>query len=230
MNTIDNALSGQDQMNPPPAEAVPAPEAAPHNLKAKSGFGGCLLYPLLFLAAQPVLFVYMLATSFKSPLPNVTYRIFWPYTIYDLALLAAVITVLWLFVKKKAVAPAMFVLFLAVFAILSGLLVNVFWRLPEARVTGRDPLSSHLAMLFNCLLLMPYFARDDRVKNTFIHAPAGDALVDQLIRPVAPVAERLYGWLARSGKRVFVYAFAFVILVFLIDWAVDSIVLYRFLR
>jgi hypothetical protein len=230
MKTNNEKSSNQVRTNQPLADDSSAHGVEPQSNKAKTGIGGCLLYPLIFLIAQPFLLVYMLLTSYNSPLPMVTYRIFWPYLIYDLLLLGAVVILLLLFARKKAILPAMFVFFLVLFSILSGLLTNLFWRLPEARVTGRDPLLAHFVMLFQCLLLVPYFVLDGRVKRTFIHELDEHYIVDLMVKPIASTAERLYSWLVRRGKKVFLFTFAFVIFVALFDWAVDSIVLYVFLR
>jgi len=198
----------------------------PQDHRPKTGIGGCLLYPLLFLIAQPFLFAYTLCTA-SDPGPMMETRILWHYMIYDLVLLAAVAILLSLFVRKKAVLPAMFVLFLITFSILSGVLTNIVWRFPNM---GGDRLLSHFIVLFQCLLLVPFFALDVRTKNTFIHELDEHNLVDQLVKTVAGPAERLYSWLADQGKRVFLYAITFVILVVLFDWLVDSIVLYVFLE
>ena len=231
MKTDNETSSNHGQTNQPLADASSAHGVVPQSNTAQAGIGGCLLYPLVFLIAQPFLFAYMLLTSHKSLLPMVRYRIVWPYMIYDLALLGAVVILLGLFMRKKAILPAMFVSFLVLFSILSGLLANTLWRLPEARVVGTmgNPLWSHIVMLFQCLLLIPYFTLNVRVKNTFIRASDARDLLDRLAKPIAASAERLYGWLTRRGKWVFIYTFAFVISVFVFDWAVDSIVLYLFL-
>jgi len=227
MSTVPETSSVEPQTNQPLASVSPSSVAAP---RGKAGIGGCLLYPVLFLVAQPIAFVLMLS-EFSNPKPYyMRYSIYWPYMIYDLVMLGAVALLLVLFVRKKVILPALFVAFLVSFSILSGLLADTLSRLPQARVSGRDPLQSHLVLLFQCLLLIPYFALDGRVKNTFIRPHDDRALLDQLVRPIAAPAERLYGWLARSGKKVFVYTFAFVIGVFVLDWIVDSIVLNVFLR
>ncbi len=230
MNTKDKVASLDDPTNQPLVNGPSAHGLEAPRHQAKAGIGGCLLYPLIFLVAQPLLFVYMLLTSRKSPLPMVTYRIVWPYMIYDLALLGAVALLFIFFVRKKAILPALFVLFLVVFSVLSGLLADTLGRLPETRVTGRDPLQSHLVTLFQCLLLIPYFALDRRVKNTFVRELDDRDSIDRLVKPIAAPAERLYGWLARRGKMVFVVTVAFVVGVFVFDWVVDSIVLNFFLR
>lgn len=201
----------------------------PQQKAGKSGFGGCLLYPLIFLILQPILFIYMLLTSRSSPFPNASYRIFWPYMIYDLIMVGAVIIILLLFIRKKSALPAMFVLFLITFAILSGLLSDIFSRLPAARVTGREPMATHLAILAQCLVLIPYFTLSKRVKNTFTHPLDDRSIVDKIVKPVASPAQRLYNWLVRRGKHVIWISIVFVILVFLLDWLVDSIVLYGIL-
>lgn len=193
--------------------------------EAKTGIGGCLLYPLVFLIAQPILFAYMLLTSRKSPFPMATYRIVWPYLIYDLLLVGAVAILLRLFVSKKEILPAMFVLFLLAFAVLSGLLYSTLGRLSATRVTGRDPLSGHLVMLLQCLVLVPYFALSDRVRRTFINESDHQSIVDRLIERIANPARQIYGWLAGRGTKAILLALAFVIAVLLFDWAVDSIVL-----
>ncbi len=229
MNTKNEISTGPGQTDQPLAEASSAHGIEPQSNKAKTGIGGCLLFPLLVLVAQPILFIYMLATARSSPWPMTTYRIFWPYMIYDLTLLGGVVILLMLFMQKKAILPAMFILFLVTFAILSGLVTNLFWRLPDARVTGRDPLLSHFALLLQNVILIPYFALDFRVKNTFVHELDDRNPATQLTKPIVTFAERLYGWLVRRGKMVFLYTWIFVILVFLFDWAVDSIVLNVFL-
>lgn len=224
----NNPASSKHSPTSPPAGPSSGHRAEPQNHQAKTGIGGCLLYPLFFLSAQLFLFVHMLLTSNKSTslgVYRVTYRIFWPYLIYDLILLGAVAILLLLFLKKKAILPAMFVFFLVSFSILSGLVTHVFWRLPEARVVGQSPLLGHFVLLFQCLLLAPYFVLDARVKNTFIHELDEHGLVDRLIKPVAAPAQRLYDWLVRRGKKVFLYTLAFVIFTFLFGWVVDSIVL-----
>ena len=229
MNTDDEISPNHDQTNQPLADASSTDNVEPQSKKVKKGIGGCLLYPLIFLIAQPLLFVYMLLTSNNNSSPMTTSHIFWPYTIYDLVLVGAAVMLLLLFARKKAILPAMFVLFLVIFAILSGLLANIFWRLPEARVAGRDPELSHMAMLFNCLLLIPYFVLDGRVNNTFIQELDDHSLADQLAKPFAAPARGLYNWLVRGGKKVFLFTVAFVILVFLFGMVVDSIVLNFFL-
>ena len=233
MNTLNpnNGTTSNHGPISPEVESSSAHSVEPQSHQAKTGVGGCLLYPLFFLIVQPLLFVNMLLTSTKSyslGFQRVTYRIFWPYLLYDLLLLGAVVILLLLFVKKKAVLPAMFVFFLVLFAILSGLLANVFWRLPEARVE-RDTLGGHLVLLFQCLLLVPYFVLDGRVKNTFVRELDDRSLVDRLIRPIVTPTRLLYDWLVQRGKGVFLYTFAFVILVFVFDWVVDSLVLNVFL-
>ncbi len=233
MRTEIEVAASEGQTHQPVEDAASTQGVEPQRSPTKAGIGGCLLYPLFFLGAQPFLFVYMLLNSRKIPGPFVvTYRIYGPYLIYDLALLSAVGILLLLFVRKKAILPALFVFFLVSFSILSGLLVNALWRLPGARVVEAaigNPLWSHFVMLFQSLLLIPYFALDGRVRNTFIRALDERNLLERLVKPIANPAERLYGWLARSGKRVFIYAFAFVVCMFFFDWVVDAIVLSLFL-
>jgi hypothetical protein len=229
MSTDSETSPNHDRTDQPLVESLITQGNGTTVKKAKAGIGGCLLYPLLFLIAQPLIFVYILLTSRNSSYPMATNRIFLPYLIYDLVLVGAVIILLLLFARKKASLPAMFVLFLISFAILSGLLADVFSRLPEARVTGRDPLLSHMVILLQCLLLVPYFTLDGRVKNTFINEADDKDMLDQMLRPIAAFAGRLYHWLMGREKKVILFIFVFVILVFLLDWAVDSIVLYGFL-
>jgi len=217
-----------DQASQPPADGS-AQAVGPQGKGVKAGIGGCLLYPLLFLIAQPLLFVYVLLTSRKSPFPMATYRIVWPYLIYDLALVAAVAILLVLFASKKETLPRMFILFLLVFSVLSGLLWSTLGRLPQTRVFGRDPLSGHMVILLHCLVLVPYFALSDRVKNTFIEEFDDRQVVDRLVRPMAAPGRRLYDWLTGRGRKVILFTIAFVVAVFLFDWLVDSIVLNVFL-
>jgi hypothetical protein len=196
----------------------------------KRGIGGCLLYPLMLLIVQPILFLSMLNSVSTTSYPSKR-EVIWPYMIYDLLLLAAVIVLLVLFVKKSDILPAMFVLFLIIFSILSTLSANLFWRFPEARVAGRgDPMLSQMVMLFQTLLLVPYFVLDDRVRNTFVTDLAADSTLGIITRPLLPVASGLYGWLAGLGKKVYVFAIVFVIAVFMFGYAVDSIVLHGFIE
>lgn len=198
-----------------------------HN-EVKRGFGGCLLYPLILLIVQPIIFLSILNSVSKSSSPV---RVIWPYMIYDILLLAAVILLLVLFVKKMDILPAMFVLFLIVFSVLSSLSANLFWRFPEARVIGRgDPMLSQVVMLFQTLLLVPYFVLDDRVQNTFVNALSEQSTIGIFIKPLVPLAERLYGWLVGLGRKTYVFAIVFVIAAFMFGYAVDSIVLYGFIE
>lgn len=229
MKTGNEILSNPNLQDPSLVDDPTVHIPMPQKKQIKTGIGGCLVYPLIFLIAQPFLFLYMLATSLNNPPPMTSYRIFWPYMLYDLAPVGVVLILLASFVRKKAVLPALFVFFLVSFSILSGLVANIFWRLPAARVIGRDPLLSHLVILFQCLLLVPYFILDGRVKNTFVQKSTEQDIVDQLVRPIAPLAERLYRWLARGGKKVILYTFVFIVLVFVFDWFVDSVVLHVFL-
>jgi hypothetical protein len=223
-------LNANDHTDSPMLDSSLTGTAVPQPKQVKSGFGGCLLYPLIFLILQPILFIYMLLTERSSPFPNASYRIFWPYMIYDLIMVGAVIVLLLLFFRKKSALPAMFVLFLITIAILSGLLSDIFSRLPAARVTGREPMATHLVILAQCLVLIPYFTLSKRVKNTFTHPFDDRSIVDKIVKPVASPAQRLYNWLVRRGKHVIWLGVVFVILVFLLDWLVDSIVLNMFLR
>lgn len=222
-HSSDAGVSNTAQPEQPSADLLSTGAVTPPVKKAKAGFGGCLLYPLFFLVAQPLLFVVMLLQSSNSARGNT--RVYWPYLIYDLILMALIGILMLLFFRKKSTLPAMFIFILMIMAILSGLVANLFWRLPEARVTGRDPLLSHFAVLLNCLILIPFFSRDDRTKNTFVREPEPGSTLDQLIKPVVPTAQRLYGWLVNSGKKVFFYPILFAAGIYAFDWLVDSIVL-----
>jgi hypothetical protein len=193
MKTEIEVAAPQGQTHQSVEDAASAHGVELQRSPTKTGIGGCLLYPLFFLGAQPCLFVYMLLHSRKISVPFVVrYRIYWLYLIYDLALLSAVAILLLLFVRKKAILPALFVLFLVSFSILSGLLANALWRLPEAQVvetTMGNPLWSHWVMLFQSLLLIPYFALDGRVRNTFTRALDERNLPDRLVKPIATPAE-----------------------------------------
>ena len=197
---------------------------------AKRGIGGCLLYPLILLIVQPILFLSML-NAVSTTSYSARREVIWPYMTYDLLLLAAVIVLLVLFMKKSEILPAMFVLFLIIFSVLSTLSANLFWRFPEARVAGRgDPMLSQMVMLFQTLLLVPYFVLDDRVRNTFVTDLAADSTLGIITRPLLPLALRLYGRLVGLGKKVFVFAIVFVIAVFMFGYGVDSIVLHGFIE
>ncbi len=204
------------------------PDGETHNGEVKRGFGGCLLYPILLLVVQPISFLRMLSMLNQSSY-MVRYEVFWPYMIYDLLLLTAVIVLSVLFFKKMEILPAMFVLFLIAFSVLSSLSANLFWRFPEARV-GKDPMLGQFVMLFQTLLLVPYFVLDDRVKNTFVNELEEQYALRSIIKPFVPLAARLYAWLQGLEKKVFLFAILFVIATFLLGYAVDSIVLYGFIK
>ena len=206
------------------------PDGEAQTGEVKRGFGGCLLYPLLLLIVQPISFLRMLSMVNQSSY-MVRYEVFWPYMIYDLLLLAAVFILLVLFFKKMEVLPAMFVLFLIAFSLISSLSANLFWRFPEARVVGRgDPMLSQMVMLFQTLLLVPYFVLDDRVRNTFVNELEDGSMLGTIINPVVPLAKRLYNWLSGLGKKIYLFAIVFVIVSFLFGYAVDSIVLHGFIE
>lgn len=212
--------------NPQPAPGSPPPSAPPQTAKQpKSGFGGCLLFPLLVLLAQPVLFVFeLLKGSARSS------HIYVPYLIYDLLLVGAVLFLLVLFLQKKKVLPALFNAYLLFFAFLASLMTAIFSRLAEARVTGREPMASFFALLFQCLLLVPYFTHDERVKNTFVNDFGSGSAPGEIIKLFAAPAVLLYRWLARRKLRtVILLTVGYVVLVFLFSWLVDSIVLNFFL-
>jgi hypothetical protein len=193
----------------------------------KKGFGGCLLYPLFLLIVQPIAFIKAMDTTTNYSYAA-RYEVFWPYMIYDILLLVAVIVLLVLFWKKIKDLPAMYVLFLVGFSILSTLSANLFWRFPEARVQ-KDPMLGQFVMLFQALLLVPYFVLDDRVRNTFVNDLDEQSLLGAIVRPFVPLSKRLYSWLKGLEKKVFVFAFLFVIASVLLGFAVDSIVLYGFI-
>jgi len=218
-------LAQEPAGDPKEPGSPPVPGTRPDNRKVKSGFGGCLLYPLLLLAAQPFLFLYMLATSSRSPFPNSIIKINWPNMIFDIVFLCAVVILLVVFMRKKATLPALFILFLVSFTIISGLGWSLIGRFPWSRVTGKNLMGSHFVLLFQCLLLIPYFVNDERVKNTFINEFDEHSILDRLVKPFAAPAERLYGWLARKGKKVILFIILFIVLVVMFDWIVDSIVL-----
>jgi hypothetical protein len=206
------------------------PDGAIQNEEVKQGFGGCLLYPILLLVVQPISFLRMLSMINQNSYA-VRYEVIWPYMIYDFLLLAAVILLLVIFFKKMEVLPAMFVFFLVAFSILSSLSANLFWRFPESRVVGSgDPMLSQMVMLFQTLLLVPYFVLDDRVRNTFVNELDDDSVVGIIIKPFVPMAKRLYNWLVGLGKKVYLFAILFVIASFLFGYAVDSIVLHGFIE
>jgi len=85
---------------------------------------------------------------------------------------------------------------------------------------------SQMVMLFQTLLLVPYFVLDDRVRNTFVNELEEQSALRSIIKPFVPLAARLYAWLQGLGKKVFLFAILFVIAAFLLGYAVDSIVLY----
>jgi hypothetical protein len=226
-----SAELAQEPAGDPKVPSSPSvPGTQPDTRKVKSGFGGCLLYPLFFLAVQPFLFLYVLATSSRSPFPNTITKIHWPYMIYDIVMLCLVGILLVLFFRKKATLPALFILFLVAFTLISGLGWSLTWRFPWSRVNGNTLQGSHFVMLLQCLILIPYFVLDERVKNTFTNGFDEQSILDRFVKPIAIPAGRLYGWLARKGKKVFLFTILFVVFVFMFDWIVDSIVLYLIIK
>jgi hypothetical protein len=87
-----------------------------------------------------------------------------------------------------------------------------------------------MVLMLQCLIMAPYFVLDGRVKNTFTNEPDPDSALDRFVRPFSAAAGKLYAWLAKSGKKVFLYTIAFLVLVVALDVLVDSIVLYVVLR
>ncbi len=133
---------------------------------------------------------------------------------------------MFLFLQKKEVLPALYNAYLLFFTFLAGLLTAIFSRLAEARVTGREPMASFMALLFQCLLVVPYFTHSERVKNTFVHDFGSGSAPGEIIKLFAAPAGLLYRWLTRRKLRtVILLTFAYVILVFLFTWLVNSVVL-----
>lgn len=228
---MDHPTPSPPQEMPAAPNQQPAPGSHPPSTppqavqQPKSGIGGCLLFPLLILLAQPVLFVFeLLKGTARSS------RIYVPYLIYDLLLVGAVLFLLVLFMQKKKVLPALFNAYLLSFTLLAGLLTAFFSRRAEARVTGREPMASFFALLIQCLLLVPYFTHSERVRRTFVNDFGSGSAPGEIIKLFAAPASLLYRWLTRRKLRtVILLTVAYMILVFLFFWLADSIVLNFFL-
>ena len=206
MKTDNETSSIEPQTNQPLVSVSPSPIAAP---RGKAGIGGCLLYPVLFLVAQPIAFVVALS-EFSKPKPYyMRYSIYWPSMIADLITLGLVMILSVVFFRKKRILPALFIVVVACLFVLWTGMTFLLLR----RAGTPDPIRSFMVLFLQCFILIPYFTLSKRVKNTFVRDLDGSSLLDILFVPMAGPLERLYNWLVRIGKWVFLLVLGFVTVV-----------------
>ncbi len=203
------AGSAQD---PSPAAVAPGQQAATYKPVEKAGLGGCLLYPLLFLVVQPIGVVLSL---FRRPQVYVPYgyylagyRVHWPSVLFNVIVAVLAVLLLVLFLRKKAIVPALFVALLGFWFALATLL---FLVVPPPPLGVESPARVWLVLLLQCFILIPYFTLSRRVRNTFVREPDPTSALDRQFMPLSRPATRVYGSLVRGGPRVFLLVLGFVV-------------------
>ena len=181
----------------------------PHVSRSKTGIGGCLLYPLLFLIVQPLAFLSALTQRPYSPLPA-TYYIYWPNMILDVLIVCTTLILLVMFLRKKQILPALFIVALAIlFAAATAL--SMFLPPPGGGAT--DPIRTLMVLFVQCFILIPYFVLSDRVKNTFVRDLDNSSAFEHLLMPLADPLGRFYGSLVKRRRWVFPIVLGYVIAV-----------------
>ncbi len=216
MNAPRDSGAATSEELPVQSPLTAAPEAltpGQRNQENKAGIGGCLLYPLFFLVMQPIsLLVILTGYSTRRLCPpgyRCRYQIIWPNVALDALIIILTLVLLVLFLRKKAILPALFV---AVLGLLFTLATGATMILPNPGGDA-DPVRSFVVLFVQCFVLMPYFVLSKRVKNTFVAPLDSGSVLDRLVLPVAPLLERFYIWLVGRGKLIFLLVLGFVIIV-----------------
>ncbi|HSD84472.1 MAG TPA: DUF2569 family protein, partial [Anaerolineae bacterium] len=159
------------------------------------------------------------STYFVPPGYSVSYRIFWPNLIMDLVLVGAVLLLLIMFLRKKKFLPSLFNATLLILYTGATIVAIVVQR--PAGVD--DPMRTVLVLFAQCLILVPYFVLSDRVKNTFVQEPNPASWLERTLARFARPCDRLYGWLGRHRRTVTLIVLGYLIAIFLIGAALDSV-------
>jgi Protein of unknown function (DUF2569) len=173
--------------------------------KVKAGLGGWLVLPMIALLVQPIVLLrelYRYFYGFRGPFVPM---IKWHAVALDAVVFVPWIAVTLLFFRRRRAAPGAFSLYYV--------LIYAFWSV----VSLFEPGAAHLILTtgLGCCVFVPYLACSRRVQATFTVGPAGGRL------------ERLHERLRRSGKLSILFVVSYVVVLFLLTWAIDALVLGR---
>lgn len=176
--------------------------------------GAWLWLPALGLMIAPISFISKnIVPFFQNHYP---YKLTIDYTIMlaDIFLLIMVGIVAWHFFKRKAHTPIIYIIYILVMVLM--------WEIVDGlHQSQNDP--PFIAMIFYCIVIVPYFVLSVRVKETFIVELNNEVLIEKIFLPFTSFLNRFFLALKKSRYLIFLIMILFVFVGILLNCALRSL-------
>ncbi|MCD4793643.1 MAG: DUF2569 domain-containing protein [Bacteroidales bacterium] len=175
---------------------------------------GWLWLPAIGLIITPISFITKsIIPLFQNHYP---FRVEIDYTIMfaDLFLLIMVGIISWFFFKRKKHTPIIYIIYI--------LLMVLMWEIVDGlHESQNDP--PFIAMIFYCIVIVPYFTLSKRVHETFVIELNNEVLIERIFFPLTSFLKQFYFGLVKSKYFIFLFMIVFVFLGILINCALRSL-------
>lgn len=176
--------------------------------------GGWLWLPALGLVITPLSFISKsIVPLFQNHYP---YRVTIDYTILlaDIFLLILVGIVAWHFFKRKTHTPIIYIIYILVMVLM--------WEIVDGlHQSQNDP--PFIAMIFYCIVIVPYFVLSVRAKETFVVELNNGVFVEKIFLPFISFLNRFYSALKKSKYFIFLIMILFVFAGIILNCALRSL-------